>query len=447
MTPSELEHWQYSPTLVRLALALAIGLFVGIERERREKGAGVRTFACAALLGATGGLLGPPFALLALGLLGILVVLLNVETLRAGQGAEMTTSAALLLTGFAGVLAGQGHTFTPTVLGVATAALLAWKQPLAGFSHALTESELRSAILLAILAFVVYPILPSGSVDPWGLIAPRSAWVTVILIAALGFANYILLKLYGTRGVELTGFLGGLVNSTVTVAELANRARQAGDGLSGVVFRGVVLATAAMLVRNAVILGLLAPVALLSSVIPFTLMLIGCAAALLVRGQAPKGATPRQSARTSAGDSVTVAPIPALQSPFSLTEVVKFGVLLLVLQLAATGAERWLGQAGFYAVSVVGGFVSSASAVASAANLVAAGTLPPQVAGTGAVLASLMSAIVNWPLVARLTKDRGLARRLAWVLSVVVLLGVAGAAVQAYVHWSPLSMMRTRAQD
>ncbi len=107
----------------------------------------------------------------------------------------------------------------------------------------MSEAELRSAILLAILAFVLYPILPARSVDPWGLVAPRPAWVTVILIAALGFANYVLLKLYRARAVELPGFRGGLVNSTVTVAELATRARQAAGGLSGAVFRGVVLAT------------------------------------------------------------------------------------------------------------------------------------------------------------------------------------------------------------
>ena len=154
-----------------------------------------------------------------LGLVGILVIFLNIETIRTNEGAEITTSAALLVTAFIGLLAGQGHTFTPTALGVATAALLAWKEPLAGFSRALTESELRSAILLAILAFVAYPILPYGSVDPWGLIEPRSAWITVLLIAALGFTNYVLLKLYGARGIELTGFLGGLVNSTVTVTQ------------------------------------------------------------------------------------------------------------------------------------------------------------------------------------------------------------------------------------
>ena len=56
-----------------------------------------------------------------------------------------------------------------------------------------------SMILLAILAFVVYRVLPTGSLDPWALVEPRAAWVTVILIATLGFTNYVLLKLYGTR--------------------------------------------------------------------------------------------------------------------------------------------------------------------------------------------------------------------------------------------------------
>jgi uncharacterized membrane protein (DUF4010 family) len=154
---TELPSWPYLPTLSRLSLALAIGLFIGIERERRRKRPGFALAVCL-VLGAVGGLLGESYALLALGLVGILVVFLNIETIRTNEGAEITTSAALLVTAFIGLLAGQGHTFTPTALGVATAALLAWKEPLAGFSHALTESELRSAILLAILAFVAYPI-------------------------------------------------------------------------------------------------------------------------------------------------------------------------------------------------------------------------------------------------------------------------------------------------
>ncbi len=417
--PPELSGWQYLPTLLQLVLALAIGLFVGIERERRQKEAGLRTFAFVAVLGATGGMLGEAFALLALGLVGVLIVLLNLETIRTGEGAEITTSAALAVTGFAGVLVGMGHTFTPTALGVVTAALLAWKQPLTGFSRALTEGELRSAILFAILAFIVYPVLPTGTVDPWGLIEPRAAWVTVILVAALGFANYILLRLYGARGVELTGFLGGLINSTVTVTALSDQASEASGRMLDVTFRGVVLATGAMLVRNAIILGLIAPSALLSAAPTLVLMLAGAAAATFVRRSRTGG---------SAGD------ITKMSSPFSLTAALKFGVIFLVLQVGGTLAQRAFGQTGFYIVSAVGGLVSSAGAVASAANLAASGNLDPSVAGSGAIIASLASAAVNLPLVVRIGRTPALTRRVTIVIVTIIVLGVAGVLLQPWVR-------------
>jgi uncharacterized membrane protein (DUF4010 family) len=411
----DLSGWPYLPTLVRLALALAIGLFVGIEREKRQKQAGLRTFAFVAVLGAVGGMLGQSFALLALGLVGILIVLLNVDTIRTGDGAEITTSAALAVIAFAGLLAGLGQTFTPVALGVVTAALLAWKEPLAGFSRALTESELRSAILFAILAFIVYPVLPEGTVDPWQLIDPRAIWITVILVAGLGFANYVLLKLYGARGIELTGFLGGLINSTVTVTELAERAHTSNAKLVEVTRRGVVLATAAMLVRNAVILGLLAPTALWSAAPTLVLMLVGAIVTTLV-GQ--------EKADTRGAE------IPKLSSPFSLTAALRFGLMFLVIQVAGTVAQRGTGQAGFYLVCLLGGLVSSAGAVASAANLSAAGQLPPAVAGNGAIIASIASTMIHLPLVIRIGRIPTLSRRVAVVLGVIILLGFAGILIQ-----------------
>ena len=413
--------WPYLPTLSRLALAAAIGLFVGIERERRRKEAGLRTFAFAAMIGAAGGLLGSPYALVALGLVGVLIVLLNIETLRTGEGAEITSSAALIVVAFAGVLAGRGHTFAPVTLAVTTAALLAWKEPLAGFSHALTEGELRSAVLLAILTFVVLPVLPPGTIDPWGLFNPREAWITVILIGALGFGNYLLFKIYGARAVELTGFLGGLVNSTVTVTELASRARSSDPAFSDFTYRGVVLAAAAMLLRNGVILGILAPAALVAGAIPLGLMFIGATLAATL-------------GRSRAVSSDTDAPLTTLQSPFSLTAALQFGLVFLLIQLAGALAQRTLGSTGFYGVSVIGGVVSSASAVASSANLAASGTLTPQVAALGAVFASVTSALVSLPLVKRVANDRTLTYRVAWALAVIVMLGTIGIVVQTILY-------------
>jgi uncharacterized membrane protein (DUF4010 family) len=401
---------------MRLGLALAIGMFVGIEREHRGKEAGLRTFGFVSLLGALGAMLGEAYALASLGCIALMVTLLNVQSLRKDTGLELTSSAALFITGFAGLLCGFGHTLTPAALAVASAALLTWKESMAGFSKALTDTELRSAIVLAILAFVVYPALPSGSIDRWDLVDPRAAWLIVLLIAGIGFANYILLKLYGARGVELTGFLGGIVNSTVTVTELSRRDHEADGALEDSTFRGVVLATAAMITRNAILLVILAPAALVSVVLGFGLML-GVAAVFVIG--APRRAAPDGK-----------VPALPLRSPFSLTSALRFGLVFLAIQIAGSLAQRWLGELGFYAVSIAGGLVASASTVASAGAVAARGAVPVATAGIGAVLASLASALVDLPLVLKVSHNRTLARRFVAPTIGVVIAGILGILLQ-----------------
>ena len=99
-------------------------------------------------------------------------------------------------------------------MAIPSAALLAWKVRLAGFSPGSTATELPSAIPLGIQAFIVYPVLPEASPDPWRAGRAGCRRLTVILIAAIGFVNHTLLKLDRARGLEVVGFLGGLVNGT-----------------------------------------------------------------------------------------------------------------------------------------------------------------------------------------------------------------------------------------
>lgn len=399
-TPLPTAEWPYSEILIRLALALALGLLLGLERERRGKEAGLRTFGFIALLGALGGSLGQSFALLSLVLAAGLAIPLNVHTMRGGHGPELTTSAAMLVTCLSGVLCGQGHTVTPAAVMVSTTALLAWKERLAGLSMGLTEGEVRSALLLAILAIVIYPALPTGTVGPWNLIEPRAAWVTVILIASIGFVNYILWKLYGTRGAELSAFFGGLVNSNFTVVEMATRVRESEGRFSESAYRGVLVAVAAMVMRNAALLLMLAPLAFVNAAAAFGLMVIGAAGfvllSLLGRGQAANGA---------AADI-------RLELPFSLPVALRYGALFLALHIVGRLMQREFGESGFYAVTVIGGLLSSASAVAAAASMAAQGAIGPDVAGNGAVLASMTSLAFSLSFVLR-TRQRGLIARLA----------------------------------
>ncbi|MBB3181187.1 MgtC/SapB family protein [Variovorax sp. Sphag1AA] len=406
-------EWPYLQILVRLALSLALGLLIGLERERRGKEAGLRTFGFIALLGALGGSLGVAFALLILALVGMLAVLLNVQTLRAGQGTELTTSAAMLVTCVAGILCGQGHTISPAAVMVIATALLAWKERLAGLSTGLTEGEMRSALLLAILAIVIYPALPAGPVGPWKLVDPRAAWVTVILIASIGFVNYILWKLYGTRGTELSGFLGGLVNSNFTVIELSSRVKQSPEGTVDSAYRGILLATSAMIMRNAILLLILAPLALLGSLAAFALMLL-TSIAIVTWSYGRR--------RHRLGEK---SPEIKLELPFSLPLALKYGVVFLVLHVVGGLTQHQFGDLGFYFVCVVGGLMSSASAVAAAAALTSQGSISPSVAGIGAVLASFTSLAFSLSFVLR-TRNPDLVGKLVRATLCIAVAGIVG---------------------
>ena len=405
--------WPYAQVLMRLTLGLALGFLIGLERERRGKDAGIRTFAFISLLGTIGGALGTAYGLATLVMVGLLVVILNTFSLRAHNTIELTTSAAMMVTGMAGILCGLGQTVVPASVMVIATALLAWKERLAGFSMGLTEKEIRSAVLLAILAIVIYPALPKGAIGPWDLIEPRTTWVAVILIAGIGFFNYVLWKLYGTRGTELSGFFGGLINSNFTVIELVERVREVGAGYIGTAYRGIMLAISAMTLRNAILLLILMPATLVGAFSAFALM-IGASVILVV-------ASRRRTRRTDA----ETAPVIRLEMPFSLAQALKYGLIFLVLHILGGFTQQYLGNAGFYVVSILGGLLSSASAVAAAAALAAQGSVAPVTAGIGAVLASFTSILFSLFFVLR-SRSGSLIKQVAWSMVFVAVAGGIG---------------------
>lgn len=407
-----ISQWPYDQVLLRLSLGLVLGLLIGLERERSGKEAGVRTFGLIGLLGTVGGLLGPGFGLAAVGFTALLTILLTISAYHHGQGTELTTSAAMGVTVMAGLMAGMGHTIAPAAVMIMATALLAWKERLRGFMTEISEGEIRSALLLAILAIVIYPALPEGGIGPMELIQPRVAWIAVILIAGIGFFNYVLWKIYGTRGAELSSFFGGLINSNFTIISLAERVREVGESFYGVAYRGVLLAMTAMLGRNAVLLLLLAPIALAGSFSSFVLMFAVSAGLMFFSWH---------QQRSETGDLPEIE----LASPFSLSQALKYGVIFMVLHVLGALMQQQFGDAGFYVVSVVGGFLSSASSVAAAAALAAQGDVAPSTAGTGAVLASFTSMAFSSMFILS-TRKMALVKKITVAMVAIMAAGIIG---------------------
>lgn len=400
------EHLIPLDVATKLALSLGVGLFAGFEREWSRKDVGVRTFALTGLLGTLSSLVSIEFSLGSLAAVALVIGLVNVRALLLRQNLEITTSVSLLVDFVLGVLIGLGHLFTPVAAALLLTLILSLKSELSNFAGGLRPEEIRSAVLLGLIGFVIYPLLPYRFIDPWKLINARESWITVIVIAAIGFINYVLLRLYGNRGLLYTAVLGGLVNSTATIAELASWLREpsAADGRTATFFNFVTIV--AMFARNLFILGIFARQGVGVAVLPLGVM--SCAAAFFVWRT--------RNASHPAGEL-------KLSSPVSIRKLVSFGTLFLLIEVAGAVGKRYLGHYGVAIVSLVGGLVSSASTTAAAAVLASHGETANYMAGIATVLASIASALSNVPVVFRVTRNRAVARSLVAKTGLVILLG------------------------
>src|ERR1700691_2531540 len=259
-----------TPIALKIAIAVLIGMLAGMEREWSNKDVGVRSFAIVALLGMLASVIGANITIASLIGVLLLVAAMNTRSLLTDRSLEITTSAALIVNYLLGVLVGLGHIFTPVAGAIVMTMLLAWKTELSRFAGGLQPAEIRSAVLLGLIGFVIYPVLPNRYIDPWQLFNPSDAWISVIAIAGIGFVNYVLLRIYSTRGLYLGAVFGGLVNSSATIAELGIRLRE-----TGMVARTstlCLLTTIAMFARNLILATIFSPASLSATLIPLGAM-------------------------------------------------------------------------------------------------------------------------------------------------------------------------------
>jgi len=417
---TESAHFPVSPIALKMAVAIGIGMLVGMEREWSNKDVGIRTFALVALLGMLASLVSPSAAIAALIGVFLLVGAMNARSILDDRSLEVTTSAALMVNYLLGVLVGLGHIFTPVAGAIVMTMLLAWKTELSRFAGGLQPSEIRSAVLLGLIGFVIYPVLPNRYVDPWQLFNPSDAWISVIAIAGIGFVNYVLLRMYSTRGLYFSALFGGLVNSSATIAELGTRLRE--TGMADRATTLCLLTTIAMFARNLILATIFSPRSLSATLAPLLAMTL-VAGFWVWRDRRIEERVP---------GTLT------LTSPISLSKVIWFGAVFIAIQVIGTLLTRYFGSYGMFATGVFGGLVSSASTTAAAATMAMHGKISASLAGSATVLTSLASAAVNLPIVWRTTKDRAVMKRLTIQLLTVIATGVAAVTVDRIFQFSEL---------
>lgn len=123
------------------------------------------------------------------------------------------------------------------------------------------------------------------------------------------------------------------------------------------------------------------------------------------------------------------APTLQLESPFKFTASPKLRLAFMALNVIGALANRSLGSASFYFVSMSGGQISSASAIASAATLMAQKEIAVETGVNGVILSTVTSILANVPLIRSLMRPAAMSRRICADQFVVAAVGLAGMAI------------------
>jgi uncharacterized membrane protein (DUF4010 family) len=382
-------------TTFKLLTSLAIGLLLGLQRERTPSAkAGLRTFALVALFGTVSGLIADAAAsawIVAAGLVlvGLMIIAAyhHVDDTHEGDSGTTTVIAMLLCYGL-GVMVWYDRSQLAVAVGIVATVLLQFKTELHGFSERLSGQDLASVLQFAVLSFIVLPLLPNEGFDPYRVLNPYHIWLMVVLVSGISLAGYLALRLISAReSLPLVGIFGGLVSSTATTVVFA---RQGAEQRSLFPVAGGIIAIANLvpLVRVLMIAAVVAP-GMLMALLP----VLGCG---LVAGLVPVILRLRATLATPG------LKVPALENPTNLRVAVGFGALYALVLFGSAWLSERAGSQGLYAIALVGGLVEVDAIALSSFKLFTGATATAQVATTAIGLAYLTAVAFKLAVMAAL---------------------------------------------
>lgn len=367
--------------LGRLGVALALGFLVGIERGWRQRegepgsrAAGLRTFALTGLYGGLCGLAGLTIGIWVL-VAGYLAFAAGFTVFELKRGEELRDfSATAVVAGLSTALLGVLTFFIPSPViaaaGAAMIALLAFREALHTFLAKLTWPEIRSAVVLLAMTFIITPILPDSPIDPFGALNPRSLWWITVLLGAASFAGYAALRaLPAATGLTVSAVAGAVVSSTAVTLDLARRAGR-GDVPARPAISAAFAAACISLTRVGLVTSIAAP-RVISLIWPGLAgaFVVFAAGFLILR---------RRQADEPAGEPTK------LGSPLDLSEVAKFALILAGLTVISKLAAVVFGPRAILIFAPMAGFADVDAAVLAVTQQ---GDLAPALAAAAILMA------------------------------------------------------------
>jgi uncharacterized membrane protein (DUF4010 family) len=375
---------------LRFAVAISLGMLLGLERERtksEEGGAGVRTFALIALGGAIAGFLGKDLGLDALALaifIAVAALIIGMYVVTAARGdTGITTEVSALLAFLLGLLCAHGQLQLASWIAVAMALLLALKDWLHRLASKIDATDVEATLKFGIVTLIILPLVPDHSYGPPPLdvLNPYKIWLMVVLISALNFSSYLLIKIVGAEhGVGIAGLLGGLASSTAVTLGFSQRSRKAGEDASALAL-GIMLAWTVMFFRVAIMTSLISWELGRRLAIAVGLLCVVSLGACYWLWQKHRQ---QERGEVRPGDN-----------PFELDAAIKFGLLFGVVVVIAKAAQVYLGDAGLYLAAAIAGLTDVDAITLAMANLAHSDPSSLQIAARAIVIAVMANTMTK----------------------------------------------------
>jgi len=376
----------------RFGFSLVIGALIGLEREfyqqRKETPdfAGIRTFSLIALLGSVSSFLADDFGIIlaALSLAGLILMTMVSyyrELVRSESEVGITTEVAAILTFLFGALVMSEHAMIAIALAVVTSLIITFKGELHSFIKNMSPEDIHYTLQFALIAAVIYPLLPNRTIDPLELLNPSQIWLMVILVSGIGFSGYILMKILGpSQGINLMGILGGLASSTATTISFSSASKEHPD-MTYHYARAIVIASTMMFLRALFLILVIYPPLLLKVIIPFALMVsTGLFYNVITQ-------------KKNQNKNETVHPEYKITNPLKITTAIKFGLLYALLVVGMEYAQRFFGTSGVYLTSFLTGLTNISAITLNLSQLAENAKVTSDVAGVALIIAVLMNTI------------------------------------------------------
>lgn len=377
--------------LYKAFIALLLGVLIGTERERgnnseMRRSAGIRSFVIITLTGFFGAYLGTflgNWFVIAL-FFGMFFLILATYIYEAFKEKRkgITSELAAIMSFLIGILCFYKPSFA-VILAIVLTVILTLKIHIHGFVQKLSQDEFFASLKFAIIAFIILPLLPNETIDSWGVLNPYNIWLMVVFISGISFVGYILTKLIGTtRGVGITGLIGGLVSSTAVTTSMSNQSKHNKKIVTPFVI-GVLAASVMMFGRVMFTISVL-NYSLLPSIV-WTLGFMGFASLICIAIFYKIGSTKtvQQSEKID------------VQSPFQFLPAVKFGLFFLLILLAIEVTQRFFGEEALYITALISGFADVDAITISMSQLALAEGVSNSVAVRTITIAVISNTLVK----------------------------------------------------